>query len=244
MTEEFLVLHIDDEPAFAELQRTYMEDVFETAFSMETVTEPADGRAYLDDHDVDCVVCDYDMPGTDGIELLETVRESSPTLPFVLLTGRGSEAVASEAIRLGVTDYVPKPSGSKEYKMLANRIHSAVTQYRRQRRARKEADVLQAVLDRLADAVVALDADCRVTMVDDRVERLLNRSEDELRGTVVWETALAPEDTPFAETIRRSMDDQEPMTVEGFNEPLACHLRITAHPGPDGVTVVVTDRSE
>lgn len=242
--EEILVLHIDDEPAFAELQQTYLEDVFETAFSIETVTDSAAGHAYLDDHDVDCVICDYDMPGMDGLELLASVREAYPALPFVLLTGRGSEAVASEAVRLGVTDYVPKPSGSKEYKVLANRIHSAVTQYRRQRRAREEAAALRALCDRLPEALVALDADWRVTVLNERAERLLGRSEAELRGTTLWETDLVPEDTQFAETLRRSKDERDPATVEGRNEPLGRDLRVRVAPGPDGATLSITDRPE
>ncbi|PSP77314.1 hypothetical protein BRC81_10055 [Halobacteriales archaeon QS_1_68_20] len=49
MTGDILVLHVDDEPAFAELQRTYLEDVFETAFTMETVTDPEEGRSFVDE---------------------------------------------------------------------------------------------------------------------------------------------------------------------------------------------------
>ncbi len=244
MTEDILVLHIDDEPAFAKLQRTYLEDVFETAFSMETVTDPAEGRSYLDDRDVDCVVCDYDMPGTDGLELLASVREAYPALPFVLLTGKGNEEVASEAIRLGVTDYVPKPSGSKEYRTLANRIHSAVTQYRRQRRAREEATALRALCDRLPRALLGLDADRRITAVNERAATLLGRPEAELRGTAVGETALASGDSPFAERLRRTLDGRDPATVEGYNEPLARDLRVRVYPGPDGATVSITDDPE
>lgn len=244
MTGGTIILHVDDEPAFAELQRTYLEDVFETEFSMETVTDPVAGRAYLDEHDVDCVVCDYDMPEMDGIELLASVREAHPTLPFVLLTARGSEEVASEAMRLGATDYVPKPSGSKEYRALANRIHSVVAQYRRQRRARAEADALRALCDRLPEAVVALDADLQVTVLNERAERLLGRSGAELCGTAVRETALGPEDGPLVETIRQSMSEGEPASVDGYSESLDRDLRVHVYPGPEGVTLSVTDIPE
>ena len=56
----------------------------------------------------DCVVSEYDLPGSDGLTFLETVREHDPDLPFLLCTGAGSEAVASDAIAAGVTDYLRK----------------------------------------------------------------------------------------------------------------------------------------
>jgi DNA-binding response OmpR family regulator len=70
-----------------------------------------------------------------GIELLETVRETYPDLPFVLFTETGSEEVASEAISAGVTDYLQKGGGSEQYALLANRIENAVQAHRTAERA-------------------------------------------------------------------------------------------------------------
>ncbi|PSP81840.1 histidine kinase [Halobacteriales archaeon QS_4_69_225] len=59
----------------------------------------------------DCVVSEYDLHDGDGVDLLETVRERAPELPFLLFVEAGSEAVAAEAIDAGVTDYVPRDGG-------------------------------------------------------------------------------------------------------------------------------------
>jgi PAS domain S-box-containing protein len=80
--------------------------------------------------DVDCVVSDYRLPGMDGLELLERVREDDPDLPFVLFTGEGSEAIASEAFSLGATDYVVKTGETDQYDRLADGILDAVDRYR------------------------------------------------------------------------------------------------------------------
>lgn len=57
---------------------------------------------------IDCIIGDYQMPGMDGIELLRAVRAEFPDLPFVLFTGKGSGAIASEAISAGATSHVRK----------------------------------------------------------------------------------------------------------------------------------------
>ncbi len=73
---------------------------------------------------------DYELPGANGIEFLETVRESYPDLPFILFTSKGSEEVASDAISAGVSDYLQKGSGTERFSLLANRITNLVAQYR------------------------------------------------------------------------------------------------------------------
>ncbi|MFB6301297.1 MAG: response regulator [Haloferacaceae archaeon] len=130
------VLHVDDDPEFADLTATFLERE-NGAFAVETATDADDGLARLDGGDVDCVVSDYDMPGRNGIEFLKAVREDYPDLPFILFTGKGSEGIASEAVSAGVTDYLRKGSGTERYALLANRIGNAV-EARRSRRALRE----------------------------------------------------------------------------------------------------------
>lgn len=66
--------------------------------------EAAAGLRRLEGETFGCVVSDYQMPGTDGIGFLRRFRERYPELPFVLFTGEGSEAVASDALAAGVTE--------------------------------------------------------------------------------------------------------------------------------------------
>ncbi|MDB2294547.1 response regulator [Halorubrum ezzemoulense] len=68
------VLHIDDEPGFAELATDMLEHQ-DDRFTVETATRASKGLDRLTSNDFDCVVSDYDMPGQNGMELLETVRE-------------------------------------------------------------------------------------------------------------------------------------------------------------------------
>ena len=124
------VLHVDDEPDFAEMATTFLERMSD---DIETIVETSadDALARLRDGDtVDCVVSDYQMPNKDGIEFLQEVRADYPNLPFILFTGKGSEEVASDAVSAGVTDYMQKRSRTDQYKILANRIENVVEGYR------------------------------------------------------------------------------------------------------------------
>jgi len=136
MADPIRVLHVDDEPDFLDLTADVLERQ-DDRFVVETATS---GREALDRglYGYDCIVSDYDMSGLDGIEFLEAVREEHPDVPFLLFTGKGSEAVASEAISAGVTDYLQKRSGLEQYELLANRITNAVEQRRATERATEQ----------------------------------------------------------------------------------------------------------
>ena len=135
--EQIRVLHVDDHPDVTDLTATFLERE-DDRYIIEAAASASEGFDRLDDNDYDCIVSDYDMPGQDGIEFLRTVREEYPDIPFILYTGKGSEAIASEAISAGVTDYLQKGTGTSQYEVLSNRITNAVEQARANRRAVSE----------------------------------------------------------------------------------------------------------
>ena len=156
MSDTIRVLHVDDDPSYGELVADYLEREDER-FVVETADGAAEGLERIERGRPDCVVSDYEMPGTDGIEFLSSVRESYPDLPFVLFTGKGSEEVASEAISAGATDYLQKQPGSDRYELLANRLLNAVEQHRSRRELERERSRMQFALEATDAAVWTLD---------------------------------------------------------------------------------------
>ncbi|TKX60786.1 response regulator, partial [Halorubrum sp. SP9] len=150
------VLLVDDDPALAGLTADILSEQ-ESQFAVETVTSASEGLDRLATDNFDCIVSDYDMPGQNGIEFLKTVREEDPALPFILYTGKGSEAVASDAIASGVTDYLQKDSGTAQYTILANQIRNAVERHRHRDRAQATRDQLRQIIDMLPQLVFAKD---------------------------------------------------------------------------------------
>ncbi len=76
------------------------------------VHQAADGPAALqalEELDLDLVLCDLRMPGSDGLSVLKMARERYPQTMFMLMTAHGSVATSVEALRLGAQDYLLKP---------------------------------------------------------------------------------------------------------------------------------------
>jgi DNA-binding response OmpR family regulator len=79
--------------------------------------EAADGKVGMGlALEVDCelVLLDLVLPGTPGLDILQAVRQSRPTLPVIILTAMGDEADRVRGLRLGADDYVVKPFGVSE----------------------------------------------------------------------------------------------------------------------------------
>lgn len=62
----------------------------------------------------DLILLDLVLPGGDGLEILQQVRDTHPTLPVIILTARGEEADRVRGLRLGADDYVVKPFSVNE----------------------------------------------------------------------------------------------------------------------------------
>jgi PAS domain S-box-containing protein len=190
MDGEIRLLHVDDEPEFVDLAATFLERE-DGAFTVETATSVAEGLELLSE-DIDGIVSDYEMPGDDGLQFLEQVRESYPDLPFVLFTGQGSEEIASEAISAGVTDYLQKGGGTDQYTVLANRIRNAVEQYRSKRALEASQKRLSLFIEQSPLGVLEYNEDFEIVRVNETGEEILGYSEDELRGHT-WEKLVAEE---------------------------------------------------
>jgi len=70
----------------------------------------------------DLILTDLQMPGMDGLELVESVRRSYPTLPVILMTAKGCERTAVTALQRGAASYVAKDDLSQELVAVVDRV--------------------------------------------------------------------------------------------------------------------------
>jgi len=148
------VLIVEDEPEFAALVELWMVQV--GYLTVTARTGPDALRRFYEDHP-DLVILDVALPGLDGWQLLERLREFS-RVPILMVTARGSEADRIRGLKLGADDYITKPLSVPE---LAARVEAAL------RRASTAAPERPKRL-RHRDLVVDLD-DHRVRLLGDEV---------------------------------------------------------------------------
>jgi len=82
-----------------------------------TILEAEDYRSAMERlkrEEPELAVVDLRMPGPSGLELVREALALRPELRIVVLTGYGSIATATEAIRLGALNYLPKPADAEE----------------------------------------------------------------------------------------------------------------------------------
>ena len=68
-----------------------------------------DALADLDEGSVGCVLTDMRMPGMDGLELLNRLRDQGVRLPVIVMTAHGDVSTAVRAMKAGAADFVEKP---------------------------------------------------------------------------------------------------------------------------------------
>lgn len=139
MCEEIRVLYVDDSAPMRDLTAEFLERV-SPRISVHAVSDPESVQSRIEAESIDCIVSDYEMPGYDGLELCEDVREEFEELPFFLFTSNEEPSLIAAALDTGATDYIEKSTGIEHYRLLANRITNAVHHHRdRQRIAELEA---------------------------------------------------------------------------------------------------------
>lgn len=194
---------VDDEPDVAETTALMLQER-----GLDAVTETAP-QATLDrlDERIACVVSDYQMPRMDGLELLEEVRDVRPDVPFVLFTGRGSEAIASEAIEAGVDNYLQKGK-QEQYDRLANCVETAVEKRRKERALAKRRRQFEAVFENAFDGIFVLDMDEGVVVdANPRACELLEYPYEKLVGMDIQE--IHPDDHAEYMAIGRDLIDSD-----------------------------------
>lgn len=83
-------------------------------YSVEPVTDGAEGLRRAIAESFDIVLLDLALPGLDGIEVCQRLRVARPTVPILMLTARGSEEDKVRGLKVGADDYVTKPFGARE----------------------------------------------------------------------------------------------------------------------------------
>jgi DNA-binding NtrC family response regulator len=128
------VLVVDDE---VNARTALVELLRDEGYAVESAADAFKALGKMADFAPDLVLTDLKMPGMDGLQLLDKLREGDPDLPVVVMTAFGEVETAVRAMRAGACDYLNKPVNVGELSVV-------VAREMEQRRLRAEAGQLRA----------------------------------------------------------------------------------------------------
>ena len=100
------VLVVDDSPIDRQLVGGLLRQ--DTDWNVEFAEDGARALDVIRTMPPDLVITDMHMPGVNGLELVAAIRKGYSQIPVILMTGKGSEEIAVEALHAGAASYVPK----------------------------------------------------------------------------------------------------------------------------------------
>lgn len=116
------ILMIEDDLELAEILTEFLEQY---NFEIETEDDPFKALSILKLKPYDLVILDLTLPGMDGLEVCEAIRQRQD-IPIIISSARSDVTDKVSALELGADDYLPKPYDPRE---LEARITSVLRRY-------------------------------------------------------------------------------------------------------------------
>jgi PAS domain S-box-containing protein len=154
------------------------------------VIDAEDFEAALHRGDFALVVTDYQLRWTDGLRVLNRIRERFDNVAVVMFTGTGSERIAVEAMQAGVDDYVVK--STDQLPRLRLSLSSAMLRAAQRAASRDHNARLAAILDSVAEGIVLVDAGGRIEASNPAAERMLGTGPGGLAGLFIQDFVQLP----------------------------------------------------
>ena len=199
MSKPLRILHLEDDPDFAELVRTLLQQD-ELDAELKRVVTRAEFEAALDSEEFDIILSDFRLPRFTGLEALAFVRKEYPDAPFILLSGTIGEHAAIDSLKAGATDYVLKHNPER----LASAIRRAAQEaVERAKRRQVETELVRrekyfrTLTENSLDILCILSREGQFLYASPSIERVLGLSPEELHGTDSF-LRVHPEDLALA----------------------------------------------
>src|SRR5690554_5591252 len=104
------ILLVDDDQELCALLKRYLE---RELFRVQAVHNANDGLTEALSGKYDVIILDIMLPGGNGLEVLESIRQRSD-IPVLMLTAKGDEMDRISGLEIGADDYLPKPCNPRE----------------------------------------------------------------------------------------------------------------------------------
>jgi PAS domain S-box-containing protein len=217
MNRRLRILHLEDEPDFAELVRTMLA---QDRLDME-ILRVGDKPAYqeaLASEKFDLILSDYHLPSFNGLDALSMARKKCPDTPFILISGTIGETAAIESLKAGATDYLLKQNPER----LPSAVRRAVEEAAERARLREtEAELarrekyFRTLTENSLDVLSIVNRDSVFTYVSPSIENTLGLKPAEIVGQNSF-SRVHPDDLPrVIEAFQNLLDyPDRPVRIE------------------------------
>lgn len=126
-----------------------LKEVLSPTYDVETFSDPVKALKEIRERKFSAVVTDVKMPGMNGVDLMNHVIESAPTLPVILITAFGTLDAAASTIKAGAFDYLSKPLNLNEIRLVVSNAVShfhVATEAHREKRGKESGDEVSGVV--------------------------------------------------------------------------------------------------
>jgi len=181
MKQSLKILHLEDSVADAELVK---ETLISGGIDCDIVRVDSydDFIHALDTYEFDIILLDYSLPTFDGLAAIEVIKEKSPDIPTIFVTGSMGEELAIETLKSGATDYVLKESLGR----LLPSVNRALTEAEdhkmrfKAEEAKKESEArYRRLIENAPDVIFSLGSDKTILSLSPAFENLTGWSRDE-----------------------------------------------------------------
>jgi len=183
MSHGLRILIIDDD----EVDRKALKRMLQLTDIKTKILETTDGKIALEtlqSQEFDCVFIDYLMPGKDGMEILRESRSMGITAPFIVLTGHGDERIATEVMRGGAVDYIPK--GEMTTELVHRAIRYAVQVNEAEVAQRESEERFRRIAANLPIAILCIDEKWDITFINDKFTEMFGYCADDIPDLTAW----------------------------------------------------------
>lgn len=181
----------------------------------------------------DAALVDFSMPQFNGLDALMIVREQSPDLPFIIVTGAIGEELAAKLMREGAHDFVMKDKLFRLVPAIKRELHEARVCRESKRMAEKiilDRVEWERTFDMVDDLIMILDKDRRIVKANKAMAEKLGVSPKMAVGMTCYKYVHGTDEPLPNCPYTRLLEDGQAHSEEIFEERLGGHFLIRVSP--------------
>jgi len=226
------ILHLEDDPDFAEVVKALLE-----RDGLRTKTVVVDNLdsfiSALGREQFDIILADYGLPSCTGLQALQAAREKWPHIPFLLVSGTLGEEAAIESLKQGATDYVLKQWPERLVPAVRRAVQEAFERAQRQLAETKlisREKYLRALTENSLDVLTILDREGRFQYNSPSLKQLLGYEPGEVAGRNAFELVHGEDLPSCLAAFERALQNPELRVTHEFRfrrkDGSWCHLEV------------------